>query len=186
MTRLRIILLAMSPALLLACQLTKIGSSPTATPTPRPTRTPTPIEAQAVSPPTDTPPPPTATPAVTVMATTKENLRVRAAPSTSAQIVAQLKKGESVQVFGRTAASDWWQIALPSNADARGWISASFTTLSGPADSIPVLPANGQAPTAAPAAPSGGGAYPAPQTNPGPQPYPGPGENQPSGAYPSP
>jgi hypothetical protein len=153
--RLTIVLIALSPVMLLACQLANIALSPTATAVPRPMRTPTPIEAQAVprSSPTE-PSPPSAPPAVTVIATTKENLRVRAAPSVTGQIVAQLKKGEMVQVLGRTNGSDWWQIALPIDPSARGWIAASFTILSGPVDSIPVLPRNEPTSSVSPAGPA--------------------------------
>ncbi len=177
MNRLRIVLLASSPVVLLACQLTNIVSSPTATATVRPTRSPTPIAAQAIPSATEPPPPPQPTPppAVLVFATTKENLRVRAAPSTTAQIVAQLKKGDTVQVLGRTAASDWWQIILPADPNARGWIAANFTTVNGPKDSIPVVPASEQAPVAPPAAPPPApGAYPGPGANPNPPAYPYP------------
>ncbi len=76
-----------------------------------------------------------------VMATASENLRIRAEPSTSAAVLGQLKKGESAPIAGRTAANDWWQIALPGNPNRRGWISTAFAVASGPVDGIPVTQA---------------------------------------------
>lgn len=152
MHRRKTLSLAIVASALLACQLQSLF--PTATPTTAPrTRTPTPIRAeptpepaaQPAIPPTEPPPPP-----APVTATTTENLRVRAAPSTAAQQIGSLTKGQTVQVIGRTAASDWWQIALPTNPTARGWIAASFTTLSGSVDSIPVVTPGASPPPAQP------------------------------------
>lgn len=120
---------------LLACQLAYL--LPTATPTVTPTRTKPPTVAPPVAPPTVSAPP-TAVPEV--IATARENLRVRAAPSTAAPILARLNRGDSVRVVGRTPANDWWQILLPTNPSARGWISAEFTDTSGPIDALPIAP----------------------------------------------
>ncbi len=102
--------------------------------------------------PLPTPIPPQAQP---VTATSTGNLRIRQQPSTSSPQVGTLKEGESAEVVGRTAASDWLQIALPSNPAQRGWISAQFATLSGPMESIPVV---------------GAGVNPPPVTQPTPRP----------------
>jgi uncharacterized protein YraI len=82
---------------------------------------------------------PANTPVSVAMATAKENLRIRVGPSTSAAVMGQLKKGDTVQIVGRSPADDWWQISLPANPNARGWISAEFTLANGPIDSIPVI-----------------------------------------------
>ncbi|MCL4395868.1 MAG: SH3 domain-containing protein [Chloroflexi bacterium] len=166
----------------LTCQLNRLVPTPTPSPSPTATLTLTPIPPEPIVVPTVAPVPPTAQP-VAVTATTTENLRIRAAPSTSAQIVGQLKKGDTVQVLGRTAAADWWQIQMPSNSSARGWISASFADLSASSDVVPVVPANGEAPTATPPAQ---GAYPGPAEPPSGEPYPGPANPPPQGAYPYP
>jgi len=86
------------------------------------------------------------------MGTTKENLRVRASPSTSATILDQLNKGDAVEVVGRTAASDWLQIPVPSKPNTLGWVSAQFVTVSGSLDMIPVVQpgAPGAKPTSQP------------------------------------
>ncbi|HEX9077679.1 MAG TPA: SH3 domain-containing protein [Anaerolineae bacterium] len=78
-------------------------------------------------------------PLAPVSVTAKDNLRVRAAPSTSAAVVDRLNKGASAQAVGRTAASDWLQIILPTNPAGRGWISAEFVTATAPLDNLPVV-----------------------------------------------
>lgn len=104
--------------------------------------------------PTPVPPPPTIT------ATSTGNLRIRQQPSTSSPQIGTLKEGESAEVVGRTAASDWVQIIVPSNPSQRGWISAQFATMSGPLESIPVAGAGSNPPP--PAKPtSRPGPYPA-------------------------
>ncbi len=106
---------------------------------------------------------------VPVNAVATDNLRVRAAPSTSAAIVDHLNKGDTVQILGRTAANDWWQIALPTKPDARGWISAQFAPANAPVDSIPVVGAN------APNAPPVANSTQPPIVNPAPPAFPGSG-----------
>lgn len=176
MNRWGLVLIVSSAAILLACQLEYVF--PTATPSsaPRATRTRTPGQSEATAPaPTIAAQPPGLLPSgsVLVNATAKENLRVRAAPSTSAQQVGSLNKGDSAQVVGRTAASDWWQIVLPSNPNARGWILASFADANGPIDSVPVVPSGGVLPGGPPQVVTpASGAYPPPVAPPGSSPYP--------------
>ncbi len=98
-----------------------------------------------------------------MVVTAKENLRVRAMPSTTAQIIDQLTKGDKAKVTGTNQPGDWFQIMLPSNPNARGWILASFTEVSGPVDTLPVVP-SGPAPV--------------------PQPYPGQAPLPPPKSYP--
>jgi uncharacterized protein YgiM (DUF1202 family) len=127
---------------LLACQLQYALSPSDSSASPRPTRTRTPRPGETTVPPTSAAPPPVPFlpgGSAIVTATTKENLRVRAAPSASSQQLGLLNKGDTVQVIGRTSASDWWQISLPSNPGTKGWILASFTDVNGPIDSIPVV-----------------------------------------------
>jgi uncharacterized protein YgiM (DUF1202 family) len=73
------------------------------------------------------------------MGTARENLRVRALPSTSAAILDRLNKGDQFQVVGRTAARDWLQIRLPTNPSAHGWVSAEFVDLTGSLDALPIV-----------------------------------------------
>ncbi|MBI4787814.1 MAG: SH3 domain-containing protein [Chloroflexi bacterium] len=128
---------------LLACQVANLLPGATPSPTPTRTRTTTPtVVARATAPPLPTvaPVPPTPVPEP-VRATANDNLRVRAAPSTSAAIVDRLTKGASAVVTGRNADSSWLQIVLPSNANQRGWISAQFATASGPLATVPIVQA---------------------------------------------
>lgn len=146
-----ILMLFLAASLLLACQIANLVSSMTAGKgSSPPTRTLAPIRTAATPtkppaveaiPPTAEPEPTEAPPAV--MATAKGNLRVRAGPSTQDQIVDRLADGATVQVVGRNMASDWLQIALPSNPDERGWISAEFVDLSGPVDDLVVVEQGG-------------------------------------------
>jgi uncharacterized protein YraI len=94
--------------------------------------------------------------------TAKDNLRVRAAPSTSAAVVDRLNKGASAQAVGRTAASDWLQIILPTNPAGRGWISAEFASATGPLDTLPVV----QPSAPVPGVPPSSGQPPPPPTSP--------------------
>ncbi len=128
--------------LMLACQFTNtfMPAPATATSVRVRTRTSTPGIPAVTPPPTiaSLPPPPTDVPAP-VTGTANANLRIRDTPSTTGAIVGQLNDGTEVQIVGRTVASDWFQIILPANPDARGWVSAQFVTPSVPADSIPLV-----------------------------------------------
>ncbi len=127
-------------------------------PTNTPTKTNTPVPGATAIPATSTPvptqPPPSAlaepAPSAGIIATANENVRIRSAPSTSAAIAGQLKKGDTAQVVGRSAASDWLQIVMPANANARGWISADFATTSSSVSGLPVAGAAPSAPVPVP------------------------------------
>ncbi len=159
--------LVMAALLILGCQFTNtfMSSQPTATPVRARTRTPT-----ATKPPTapvvvipSPPPVPTATPEP-VLATATGTVNIRATPSTSGAVLGRLNKGETVQIVGRTAASDWWQIILPSNPGALGWVSAQYATPTGSTDAIPI--AGPGAPPPGPVAPPTLPAYPPPRPYP--------------------
>ncbi len=146
-------------SLLLACQLTnRVASVPTDTPAPTAVDTAPATEVQTIA-----PPPATAAPeptAVEVDATATENLRVRASPSTSAAAVDRLDKGTRIQITGRTAANDWYQIPLPSDTSKNGWISAQYTTVEGPIDAVPVVDAQGNVQSQPTAKPPASNSYP--------------------------
>lgn len=118
-------------------------------------------------PPTFAPPPPEPTPMPEpAFATARDNLRVRSLPSTSGAILDRLNKGDRVEILGRTGANDWWQIALPTDPNRFGWVSADFTDVVGAIDAVPIVqPGAKPPPTNAPGVP------PAPKP-PGPYPYP--------------
>lgn len=71
-------------------------------------------------------------------------VNVRAAPSTTAEIIGTVTLSQTVQISGKTAAADWWQIAEPLS----GWVSAQFVDTAGSPAEIPTA----AEPTAAPAA----------------------------------
>jgi hypothetical protein len=169
MKRLGWVLIVLFSGVLLACQLQYVLPTPEPSAAPRATRTRTPGSGGSTAVPTFPaqqvlPTLPQGGPvSAPVMATAKENLRVRAGPSASTQQVGSLTKGDTAQVVGRTAANDWWQILLPSNLSVRGWVLASFTDVSGSIGSIPVTTSS-SVPAPQP--------YPAQPPAPAPQPYP--------------
>ncbi len=97
----------------------------TRAPTPRPSPTPTLIPGG-------------------VRASVTDIVRVRAEPSTDADILGRLREGGAVVLLARSADSQWWQIAFP-DTKKRGWISAEFTKVDDSAKTLPVA----QAPTPA-------------------------------------
>ncbi len=152
MKRPKIVWLSIAVLLLLACQFTNTFMPPasTATPVRARTRTPTPMPTTQLPPTIAIVPPIPTVPPAPITGVVTENLRVRESPSTSAVIVGRLNKGEQAQIVARTPASDWFQILLPTDPNARGWVSAEFITISVPADTIPLsgestLPGGGPA-----------------------------------------
>ena len=136
------VLIVLFSGVLLACQLDYYLPSPEPSTAPRATRTKTPTSGRATALPTN--PVPQVLPTSEggppqIIATAKENLRIRAAPSAAAQQLGTLNQGDTAQIVGRTAANDWWQIQLPSNPSVRAWIVAGFVDVSGPALSVPVV-----------------------------------------------
>ncbi len=133
-------ILLLSVLVLPACQLTYALSALNATPTATRARTvPTTARQPTAEPaPTETAALPAAT-AAPVTASVQENLRVRATPSTAAAVIDRLNKGDVVSILGRTDASDWWQIELPSKPGTYGWVSAEFAVADGPTDKVPVV-----------------------------------------------
>lgn len=94
-----------------------------------------------------------------VSASANEDLKIYATPSTTAQAIGQLSKGDKARVMGKTAAGDWWQIMYLTGPAQRGWIAAKSVTLSGPVETIPVV----QAPVApAPLSPTAAARSPTP------------------------
>ncbi len=160
MKRLGAILIVFFSGVLLACQLEYILPTPEPSTAPRATRTKTPGSpgrtAVPTSPPSQSPIAPIAPSGTAlVFGTAKENLRMRAAPSASAQQIGSLNKGDTIQIIGRTAASDWLQVFLPNSTTDQAWIAAAFVDVKGSMGTVPVVDAS---------------SAPAPQ--PLPQPYP--------------
>ena len=102
-------------------------SPPTATPGPS---TPTP------EPPTPTPeaPTPTAMPAVIVQ---QDKVNVRKGPSTAYPTVGQVTKGASLDIVGRNAAGDWWQVCCVSGQQV--WITGQLVQVQGDTSGVQIL-----------------------------------------------
>jgi len=83
-------------------------------------------------------PTPTRDPAL-VSALANVDLKIYATPSTTAQVVGQLSKGDKARVVGKTQAGDWWQVVFLTGPNQRAWIASQSVTLSGPAETIPVV-----------------------------------------------
>lgn len=91
-----------------------------------------------------------------VATVTASSLRVRAQPSTTAEVVAGIRQGEQYAVIGRSSDGLWLELAVPRAAQGRGWVSSNFVTVSGSiADAEvvtpPVVAAATPVPTEAPA-----------------------------------
>ena len=103
---------------------------------------------------------PTATPAATRPSTVKvqggnasvtsESLNVRSGPGTGYPVVAALKRGDRVQIVGRTAASDWVKISLADSPEA--WVASRYLEPDGNLQAIAVVSAPAPPPPATPRA----------------------------------
>lgn len=79
---------------------------------------------------------------------TATSLRVRAQPSTSAEVVAGIRQGEQYRVIGRSSDGLWLELTVPRAASGRGWVSSNFVTVSGSIADVPVSTVLAPAPTA--------------------------------------
>lgn len=85
---------------------------------------------------------------------TARSLRVRALPSTEAEVIAGVREGEQYPVIGRSSDGLWLELAIPRAPEGRGWVSANFVTVSGSITDAqvvapPVLPTPTPVPTVA-------------------------------------
>ncbi len=62
-------------------------------------------------------------------------LRFRAGPSTDYNILSSFNLGAELPLVGRLGDNSWWEV---TSNNQRGWVSASFTTLLGSCQNIPV------------------------------------------------
>jgi hypothetical protein len=117
-TRAAIITLTAAPSPSAGATSTPEVPAPTATAT----RTPDPT---ATDPPTPTP-----TPGVTGrVSETVPTLRLRAAPGTTGEILAELRPKTLMTVHGRTADNSWLQVITID--DQAGWVSAAYVLVTG-------------------------------------------------------
>lgn len=75
-----------------------------------------------------------------VATVTASSLRVRAQPSTAAEVVAGIREGEQYAVIGRSSDGLWLELAIPRAAQGRGWVSSNFVTVSGSIADVAVAP----------------------------------------------
>lgn len=96
---------------------------------------------------------PTTTLTTTITATVDTDgvrLRVRAAPSASAPIVARLTDGSTVIVLARDASGDWVLTPLTGVEAESGWIATAYLRMNTPIGPLPVATARPLPPTATP------------------------------------
>jgi uncharacterized protein YgiM (DUF1202 family) len=72
---------------------------------------------------------------------TAKSLRVRAAPSADAEVIAGIKEGEQYQVAGLSSDGEWVQLAIPKAQGGKGWVSANFVSVQGAITDAPITDA---------------------------------------------
>lgn len=147
--------------------------------------TPAPTVATATAPPsptlapTATPAPPTETPLPAATATlaateTPQKPRVaadsainlRSGPGRAYPVIGRMQAGQELEIIGRNASGDWWQLAWSGGGQA--WAAGTVVRVLGPIDTVAVaqnIPAPPPAPTAPPR-PTAAPATAAPQAGP--------------------
>ena len=146
---------------------TPIPPTPTPEPVP-PTPTPEPLpptDTPVPPPPTDTPVPPTPMPEpLPFVVVTSDKVNVRSGPGTAYQRVGQVTQGQQLDIVGKNAAGDWWQVCCLNGQQV--WITGSLVQAQGNLGSVPVaanIPAAPPTPKPQPTA------TPAPTSTPVPQ-----------------
>jgi len=93
--------------------------------------------------PTSTPLPPTFPPTVApVEGTTTTQVNVRSGPNTASPAVGILNIFTKVQIVGKDASGNWWQIIYLDGPEGRGWVTAEYIHTVGTPD-VPVIGASG-------------------------------------------
>ena len=72
---------------------------------------------------------------------TAYGLNVRSGPGTAYPIVGGLIRGDVVEVVGKNATGTWLQIAYPTGAESRAWVSAAYVDLAGSLVEVPKVAA---------------------------------------------
>lgn len=92
-----------------------------------------------------------------------ENLAIRGGPGLNYPIVGFTATGQPLDVTGRTANGDWWQVRLPGASVELGWVSSesvtALNTANVPGVAIPLPPAPAPPPPAGPVFADWHGAY---------------------------
>jgi uncharacterized protein YraI len=59
---------------------------------------------------------------------TSTQINVRAEPSTGSDVLGMLPANSRVEITGKDAGENWWQINYPEGVDGRGWVTAQYIT----------------------------------------------------------
>ena len=138
-------------SILILLGLLSAGCAVTESPPPTPTvsRVTASLPPTLPAPPTVTPPPPTPIPTLPPVAgTTTTQLNVRTQPSTGAESLGLLPIFSAVQILGRDAGGNWYQIVYPAGPGGKGWLTAQYVQVEAGVE-VPTLasgPGSGSAP----------------------------------------
>lgn len=80
---------------------------------------------------------------------TARSLRVRAAPSDSAEVVFGIREGEQYPVIALSSDGGWVQLSIPDAPQGEGWVNANFVTVEGSITDAAVVETGGAASAAA-------------------------------------
>ncbi|XWX02721.1 SH3 domain-containing protein [Aggregatilineales bacterium SYSU G02658] len=74
-------------------------------------------------------------------------LNIRRGPDGGADLLWQLRPGESVTVTGRLADRSWVRVVIPNGFGTPGWVYAPYLEIAGGIETVPVVDVNTPAPT---------------------------------------
>ncbi len=77
-------------------------------------------------------------------------LNIRRRPDGGADLLWQLRPGESVTVTGRLADRSWVRVIIPNGFGTPGWVYAPYLEIAGGIETVPVVDVNTPAPTPVP------------------------------------
>lgn len=97
------------------------------------------LPATFTSRPSDTPPPATSIPTIVPLeGSTSTQLNVRAEPSTASEVLGVITANSQVQIIGRDAGNNWWQIIYAEGVDGKAWVTAEYVE-TGDSSQVPVI-----------------------------------------------
>jgi len=83
--------------------------------------------------------PPTIAPTIApISVSLTAQVNVRVAPDKNAVALGLLNYGSQVQVIGKNAGGDWWQIIYPENSTTTGWVTVTYAPL--PDETVAKIP----------------------------------------------
>ncbi len=142
-----------SPKLVAYLQPTPEPTVATATAWPSPTPEPsaTPAAPTATLLPTETPAPTETAVPQTPRVAADSAINLRSGPGRAYPVIGRMQAGQEIDIIGRNASGDWWQLAWPGKTQA--WVAGTVVRVLGPIDTVAVakvIPTPPPAPTAAP------------------------------------